>query len=338
MSVPEGSQPGDSYRVLIVGCGQLGSRHLQAVASLPQVKEIEVVDPRPEALALGRERLEEIPDRQSSIDFRWFNSLEDVRPSGDLCIVATQADVRCQIIHQLVEFLDYSRLLLEKVVTQSVSQYESLMRLAEEKALSVWVNCKSRAHFSHKRVKMNLDPGEPVTFTAIGGNEGLANNGVHAADLFVFYDGTRCIESGGALIDQVLHPSKRGNGIFDLSGTLFGYSGKESRFILSYAGYHTGTSHYSVSSPQYRAVFDDVDKWFFESKKDNDWAWEQVPFEANLMVSNMTKCFAADILNGGTCELPTLQECFPAHRYILTELLPHFNKLSGVEGDRCPVT
>ena len=49
------------YRVLIVGCGEIGSRHLQAVASLPQVSEIEVVDPRPEALELGRERPQTIP-------------------------------------------------------------------------------------------------------------------------------------------------------------------------------------------------------------------------------------------------------------------------------------
>ena len=39
-------------RILIVGCGQLGGRHLQAVASLPSVREIDVVDPRPEGLEM----------------------------------------------------------------------------------------------------------------------------------------------------------------------------------------------------------------------------------------------------------------------------------------------
>ena len=41
------------HRILIVGCGELGTRHLQAVASLNEVVEIEVVDPRPEGLELG---------------------------------------------------------------------------------------------------------------------------------------------------------------------------------------------------------------------------------------------------------------------------------------------
>ncbi|MBI3021798.1 MAG: hypothetical protein HYY59_07365 [Candidatus Omnitrophica bacterium] len=36
----------DQTRVLIVGCRQVGSRHLQAVATLPHVAEIDVIDPR----------------------------------------------------------------------------------------------------------------------------------------------------------------------------------------------------------------------------------------------------------------------------------------------------
>ncbi len=327
-----------SFRVLIVGCGELGSRHLQAVASLPQVREIEVVDPRPEALQLGRERLAETPDRHLSTIFRWLSSLEEASKGGDLCIVATQADVRCQLVHQVVKTLGYSSFLLEKLVAQSVREYESLLEFSKEKRLSVWVNCKGRAHPSHKRVKAHLDPAEPIIFSVVGGNHGLANNGVHAADLFAFYDRTGRIESAGSRIDPVLHSSKRGSSVFDLSGTLHGYTEKGSHFTLSFATDHDGPAHFSIISRRYRAVIDDMMKWFYESTVDSGWSWRAVPFEANLMVSNMTKAFAADILGSGRCELPTLEECFPAHRFILSELQPHFNKLLGTEGDRCPVT
>ena len=79
-------------------------------------------------------------------------------------------------------------------------------------------------------------------------------------------------------------------------------------------------------------------KWFCESTADSGWSWRAVPFETNLMVSHMTRAFAADILTSGRCELPTLEECFPAHRFILSELLPHFNRLCGTDSDRCPAT
>jgi len=36
--------------ILLIGCGQLGSRHLQAIAALPEIGQIEVLDPNPQAL------------------------------------------------------------------------------------------------------------------------------------------------------------------------------------------------------------------------------------------------------------------------------------------------
>ncbi len=325
-------------RILIVGCGELGSRHLQAVATLPEVGEIEVVDPRPEGLQLGRERVAEVEERQPGTVYRWLSSLEEASPGGDLCIVATQADVRCQVVYRVVDTLQYSSFLLEKLVAQSVRDYESLLGFSKRKALAVWVNCKTRVHPSHMQVKAHLDPADPIVFTVVAGNHGLANNGIHAADLFAFYDGATRIESAGASIDPILHCSKRGKGVFDLSGSLQGLSMKGSRLTVCFAADHEAPMQYMVWSRRYRAVVDDMMKWFYESTAESGWSWRHVPYEANLMVSNMTRAFAADILKSDHCSLPTLQECFPAHRFILTELRPHFSKLLKTEVERLPVT
>ncbi|HLF88189.1 MAG TPA: hypothetical protein VI451_04535, partial [Anaerolineales bacterium] len=299
-------------RVLIVGCGELGSRHLQSLSTLPQVSEIEVVDPRLEALDLGRMRVSEVSDHRPSTVYRWLSSLEKAKKGGELCVVATQADIRCRVVCEVAEALGYSSFLLEKLVAQSVLDYENLMSFSKKKALSIWVNCKGRAHPSHKRVKEHLNSAEPIVFTVLGGNHGLANNGIHAADLFAFYDGARRIESAGSRIDPILHRSKRGNGVFDLSGTLYGYSEKQSQLMISFAADHEGPGQYAVVSRHYRAVIDDMMKWFYESTLESGWSWRQVPYEANLMVSNMTRAFAGDILERGGCELPTLEDCFPA--------------------------
>ena len=327
-----------NYRVLIVGSGQIGTRHLQAVASLPQVSEVEIVDPHPAAARLGQERLTEISDCQAATTFRWLSSLEEATVGGDLCIVATQADVRCQVVCRVAETLGYSNFLLEKVVAQSVQEYESLIEFANVKGLSVWVNCKTRAYPFHQRTLRYLNQIEPVTFSVMGSNHGLATNGVHAADLFLAYDGTNQIHSSGARIDPQLHPSKRGEGIFDLSGTLHGYTDKGSRFMLSYSSDNHGQEHTTIMTPRYRCIVDHMQRWAYESDADSGWAWRPAIFDGNLLVSHMTKAFATDIMTLGRCELPTLGDCFPAHQFILSELLPHFNKLLGVEGDRCPVT
>ena len=328
----------DGYRVLIVGCGQLGSRHLQAVASLPLVREIEVVDPRPQALELGRERVAEVRDHQPSTDIRWLSSLSEATRGGDLCIIATQAQGRCRLVRDVVETLGYSAFLLEKIVARSVREMEDLVEFSRVKGLSAWVNCQTRAYPFHKRVKQHLDPADPIIFTVVGGNQGLATDGVHLADLFTFYDESPCIESNGSRIDPILHPSKRGNGLFDLSGALHGYTRKGSCLTISYTSSHRSWDQVSIATGKYRCIVDHLQQWSFECGVDSDWAWRQVPLEGIPLVSQITREFATDILTSGRCALPTLEESLVAHRFILGELQPHFSRLLGREIDLCPVT
>ena len=325
-------------RVLIVGCGQLGSRHLQAVASLAQVKEVEVVAPRLSALKLGQDRLNEMSDCQSSISFRWLTKLNEASKEADLCVLATQADCRLDLFQEIIKLINCKKFIFEKLVAQSMKEYEELLSIASGRNLSIWINCKARAHDSHKRVKSNLDLKDPIIFTVSGGNHGLANNGVHAADLFVFFDGAKKIEWDGGHIDPILHPSKRGNRIFDLSGTMVGHTEKGSHFAITFSGDHVGPTQFVVMSKRYRAVIDDVTKWFYESTAESGWKWKKVPFDSDLMVSNMSRTFVRNILSYGGCELPTLQECYPAHQFILENLQPHFDKILGEQINRCPVT
>lgn len=326
------------YRILIAGCGQIGSRHLQAIATLPQVQEVEIFDPQPEALALGRERLAEVSDRAQNIKYRWLLSLDEISSGGDLCIIATQAKGRADLVEQIVA-CGYHKFILEKLVTQSIADYERLLAFADNENLSVWVNMKSRVHPIWKHVKSRIEPGEPLNFSSIGGNHGLANNGVHMADLFVFFDGIDKIESAGSQIDPILHQSKRGSGVYDLSGTLFGYSGHDSHFTLSFLSSHSNSGLNIVMTSRYRWVVDQMTREAFEGVAEEDWMLRPISFEGDLAISRMTIDFAADILQLGRCELPTLIESFPAHSFILPQLLPIFSQLlDTVDGDRCPVT
>lgn len=323
-------------RILIVGCGQLGSRHLQAVASLPQVREIEVVDPRPEALQLGRERLAETPERCPATQVRWLSSLEGASRGGALCIVATQAQGRAQLVRQAADTRGYTRFLLEKLVAPSIAECEELADESRARGLSVWVNCQTRAYPFHQRVKAKLDPGEPMVLSVVGGNLGLATNGIHNVDLFVFYDGASRIDSAGSSIDPMLHKTSRGQ--WDLSGTLQASTEKGSRFTLTYAGDHRLSEQLSIGSRRYRCVVDHTQRWAVESDAASGWAWRPVPFEDEILVSRMTRTFASEILAAGRCELPTLEESLVSHRFLLGELQPHFSRLMERELACLPVT
>lgn len=334
---PERSNRND-FRVLLIGCGGLGSRHLQAVASIPGVANIQVVDQSPESLSLGRQRVEEIGDQRSSAQIEWFSSLKEASSGGDLCIVATQAEGRCQLVREIVDQLKFSSFLLEKIVGQSVWEIEELLQFTQKNHVGVWVNCQARAFEFHQRAKSMLDPKEPVTLNFVGGNNGLVTAGIHRADLFAFYDGSGYINGGGHRIDPVLHPSKRGNQLFDLSGTLLGFTDKGSTMTLSYSPKHQNYEHMSISGGGYRCIVDHMQQWAFESDAQSGWDWRPAQYQSEILVSETSRVYAGEILIEGSCSLPTLEESLPAHRFILGELKPHFSRLLNKEIDFCPVT
>jgi len=311
---------------------------LQAVASLAEVAEIHIIDESAAALDLGRQRIGEITDANPRIKLFWQQGFNQAAANGDLCIVATQAPGRYDLIKKIAVELGYRKFLIEKVVAQSIAEYLDLLKFSEQHRLSIWVNCKTRAYEVHRYIKSKLDPNDPIIFSDLGGNHGLGNNGVHAVDLFAYYDGAQKIIITGSRVDQALHPSKRGKDVFDLSGTLYGRTNKGSDFILSFAGSHVSPDQISILTPKGRFIVDHFQKFAFESSPETNWAWKNIPINENWSVSFMSKAFVSDILRKGDCELPTLQDCFPAHEFILGQLVPHFNRLLGTNNDYCPIT
>lgn len=324
-------------KLLLVGCGELGSRHLQAMAQLSDVEEIHVIDPREESLALGRARLKELGDQlNKNIRFFWYRGPEKDAAGGELCIVATQAKGRCALIKEIADQLGYSRFLIEKIVAQSVPEYADLLKFCAQKNLIVWVNCKTRAYGIHQYIRAKLDLTEPIIFTRVAGAYGLATNGIHTADLFNFYDGCGSIQGVLTRVDNMVQVTKRGQ--YDLNGALYGKTEKESDLVILFSHKHENPDIISIVSPRGRFIVDHSQKWAQESLPEAHWQWRQIAINEDWMVSSMTKVFAEDILMHGRCALPTLMECFPAHEFILNQLLPHFNRLLNTQNEFCPVT
>lgn len=326
---------GARRRALIVGCGQLGGRHLQAIASLDLISDVEVVDPRAEGLKSGRALLEETPDRSPGIRYQWLAGVEKASRGGDLCIVATGAAGRCALIQEISEKLGYRFFIVEKLVSQSVQDYEDLLGFARKKKISIWVNCQERTFPIHKMIREKAG-GEPITVSETAGNRGLATVGIHGVDNFVFYTGCNELIPAGSLFDPVLHTTKRG--FSDLSGTMQAVTPGGSRLVLNYGREGAAGKHVVIVSRNRRWMITQATQDAWEAGEEGGWRWEKIPFEGELRVSRSTASFARQILQNGTCDLPTLEQAFPAHRFVLSEMLPQFNKLLKKKDDLCPVT
>lgn len=320
--------------VLIVGCGELGSRFLQAVAQLPFVDMIEVVDPSPEAREVAAQRLAEVAGEEGARHVRWASDIEEVNSGGDVAIIATHADGRPEILRRVLA-QGYSRILSEKVVAQSVREYDSMLEMAAAASASVWVNCKMRAHPVWKHVKERIEPGEQVSYVSTGGSHGLCTNGIHAADLFSFLSGSDALTDAGSRFDSELIRTKRGK--FDLSGRLCALGAGRSTFSVTYARESGAMPVDIVVTPRYRWLVDHLGS-AYEGSGETGWAFVPLTFGEDLRVSTMAMRFVTDILESNRCELPTLGQCASAHRFVLSSTLPGFNELLQKSDDICPIT
>jgi len=109
--------------VVIVGAGQLGSRHLQALAAVDIPMQIYVIDPSEDSLSVAVERFNAVnTKRQSSLTT--YSTYESLPEHLDLAIISTSANVRLHVIQTLIEKCTITNGFLEKVLFQNLNEYK----------------------------------------------------------------------------------------------------------------------------------------------------------------------------------------------------------------------
>ena len=143
--------------LVLIGAGQLGSRHLQALSKVNFPTKIEVVDPLPASLDVARSRFNEMPFNPNISGINFYSSLNDISKEIDLAIVATNADVRADVIRMLISSCNVKNLVLEKVLFQKVEDYVEILSLLEGDGINAWVNHPRRMFQFYKKLKQLLN-------------------------------------------------------------------------------------------------------------------------------------------------------------------------------------
>ena len=109
--------------ITIVGAGQIGSRHLQALCHLKNPTRIDLVDPSDKSLQVALNRYENaMPTSKQDMELHCHNNLNNLPVSLDLVIIATNATVREKALKDLVQKRSIKNLILEKVLFQKKTQ------------------------------------------------------------------------------------------------------------------------------------------------------------------------------------------------------------------------
>jgi predicted dehydrogenase len=171
-------------RILLIGAGQLGSRHLQALAALHEEAIIEVVDPTRENLEIAKKRFEQI----SGFEKHYLNLHDSIasldKTAVNLAIIATNSSVRSEVIKELLNHLQVKFMVLEKFLFQKAKEYSEIGNLLNEKGVVTYVNCTRRLFVDYQKIKNSITGAKVVYMDVVGNEWGLGCNGVHFIDLF----------------------------------------------------------------------------------------------------------------------------------------------------------
>ncbi len=321
-------------QIAIIGVGDLGSRHLQALAKLEVASTITVVDPSERSLEVARDRFNEVA-KGPRPNIVFVKNLTNLPATLDLAIIATSSAVRMTVISQLLAISAVPTLILEKVLFQKNADFDQANELFVRKNVSAWVNCPRRMMPFFREVASYIVPDKPFTFTAEGVNWGLCCNAIHLIDNCALY--SRCTEY--ALDVSGLHApifrSKR-DGFIELNGTLKGRFSNGAQFELRC---ESGDQWRHINRIQNDAYLVEIDL------KDNAASISKLStgektFFADIAIpqSELTHRAVHALFESGECDLTRFRDSVSLHRPLVNDLLSYVNTLLPSPADALAIT
>lgn len=322
--------------VVLIGAGSIGSRHLQALSGLGSDWEIAVVEPNPEATSVAKSRYLEVA-QESSPAPTYHSSLDDLSKSIDVCIVATSASGRLDLVRDVLACRKCRYMILEKVVFQSEEDFAVAEELFRAHGVQVWVNCPRRQWPLFKALKDALKGSEHIECHFSRSRFALACNAVHLIDVFQYITGEPEIKvDAGGLSDPIMDDKRVG--YVEFTGTLKVTNARNDVFTLvGYATDETVPPIMTVMSDKHRWVFRQEDSIVSVADYSSDKYWREDAVSVPPQ-SRLTAQVVLDLMADGQCELPSFDESQKAHVPMLNAFLDRIETATGERPVRCNIT
>ena len=319
---------------LIIGAGQLGSRHLQGLLKFEKEQLIYVLDPSKNSLNISKERAQEVENNHNLI---FINDWDELPTEFDLVIVATGANVRSKVVSKLLTDFKVKNLILEKILFQDINSYSEISNLIKKTKTSTWVNHPRRMFNHYQEIKKIISQSEEkVSFQVYGGNWGLACNSLHFIDLFSFLSNSEVDHLNFDGVEEVVE-SKRLNNI-EFIGSITGEFKNGSDFKIS----SINGSYADITV----CVFTKSNRWIIQEgtaqkviqlSVENNFN-ESITTFNNEFQSTLTTRIINDILTEEKITLPNYDEASSSNIPFIKSTLNTYTRITGIKTSIIPIT
>ena len=321
--------------VVLIGAGQLGSRHLQAIANCSSNINVTVIDPSPHSLSVAEARLNEVILSPSIGSVSFLKNLKDLNESVDCCIIATNAKYRFAVLKELLALVSVKNIVFEKVLFQSTAQIDEATALLSQYDVNAWVNCPRRMQPIYQQLYKLLEQEASIDLEAIGTNWDVACNGIHLIDLWAYLgEGKTYTLSTDALSSELIE-SKR-SGYIEVTGKLMGVSDGGSFSLKCTKEINAVALKICIKTPNYNI---EVDESNGKCKVINVISGTiEITDFSFLYQSQLSNIVVDEILTTQQCTLTPYTESALLHKPFLETLLAFINENGSEKFNVCPIT
>ncbi|MTI84035.1 MAG: hypothetical protein FH756_09020 [Firmicutes bacterium] len=324
--------------IAIIGAGEIGSRHLQALALIDRPINVYVVDVNHDSLLKAKERFLEVSTNRVTYvpKVNFLTDISNLPVFLDVTIIATNSDIRHTVIKQLLYNTTVNCLIIEKFLFQSLVDYKEIGELFKKKNIKAWVNCPRRLWKFYYNLKLKLSECRSIELNVTGSNWGLGCNSIHFLDLIAYFTGDQDFNLYSDKLDDKIVPSKRKRFI-EFTGTLYGQSVNGNRILLTSNHDNNDPLTVKVISDKVHYVVREGEKKAWIAEETNKWHFNEVRFDFNHQ-SELTHLVVQRLLDNGQCNLPGYEESSHLHKAIMKPFLTHLKNLTGRDATQCPIT
>lgn len=311
--------------IVIIGAGQLGSRHLQGIKSCNHKLSIFVLDTDSNALNIAQQRYEQIEENNYDKEVQYISDFNQLPQLVDIAIISTSSKPRASITTNLLDKRIVKYIIFEKFLFPSLSEYGLVKEALEKYSIKSWVNCPRRMFTYYEKIRDLLFRDSPISVSIKGGNWGLCCNSIHFIDLFSWIS-----NENEFVYEMKLDPepllSKR-NGYIEFSGSITLNTAKNDKLMLVSSSDFCKSPTITMTSLHHQLL---INESLGQMVLDGNEYSIKVPYQSEL------SGIAVDsILKNGSAELATFDQSSKLHFDFLRNILCFYNNGNN---DSCPIT
>lgn len=316
----------------IIGCGEIGQRHLESVLNLDYKMKIFLIDKSTICL----EKCKQISLKKKKLNsFYFIESVNEIEEDLDFVIIATNSDHRFSALKELYRYKTPKFIILEKFLFNKLSYFEEAKKFFQLSGTKVWVNQWMSTDFPDlSDIFVETDG---INISVKGKNWNFCSNCVHYIEWFHHINNRKKIVLFKSDLENLIIENKR-KGFFETFGSLEFHGINNNKLLLQCNYEENGERETLISlsnkssRAEFQFTFNGLKGFIFRSNQK-----KSIDFKIRYL-SERTSVYIKSILEKNECTLPTYDQSVLHHKLVFQTLKNHFDKSYLGTDEILPVT